>query len=496
MTSPPPLGALLAGARYQIRFFWSQALPMLYERHVSKVVLEHRGVDAVDDVVVYYHPPGTNDRGSSVDVDFFQLKYHVAQTGSVSHDRLTDPDWTGTKESLLARFAQAWASTRATQPNARLSLVTNWPWDPSCPLSKVLRDGGRLGAAFFDAKPTTALGKVRAAWHKASGLTESEFHEFAKRLRLSSSAVSKEKAEEWLRDRCQLAGLVPIDPAQDHSPYDDMGARFIEDGRTEHTPESLRALLEKQKLVARPEAYRSTLAIRSFTWFAHRPEADGAILVDLSDLFDNRRALSDEVWTREIPRRLEAALPGLSNLEQPIQLALDAHLSICWYAGRLLDTKAGFALALRQRVLGKGAALWDITSPLAGPAGWSFSTVPIGDGNELAAVVSVTHPALEDARRTIATSLPAVGVIEHAEVPTGPQSVRDGQHARSLATELTAHLHSRMRELGATRLHLFPACPAALAFLLGQSSALLGPTTVYEFPFGNPGGMYHPGMRT
>jgi hypothetical protein len=46
------------------------------------------------------------------------------------------------------------------------------------------------------------------------------------------------------------------------------------------------------------------------------------------------------------------------------------------------------------------------------------------------------------------------------------------------------------------RLHLFAACPAAFAFLLGQQSAALGPTTVYEFAFGSANRSYSAGMQT
>jgi len=68
----------------------------------------------VDDVVVYYAPPGINDGGARVDVDFTQLKFHVAQTGMVDHDVVIDPDWTGTKKSLLKRFCEAWLEIRAS----------------------------------------------------------------------------------------------------------------------------------------------------------------------------------------------------------------------------------------------------------------------------------------------------------------------------------------------------------------------------------------------
>ncbi|WP_437759376.1 SAVED domain-containing protein [Sorangium sp. So ce1389] len=494
---PPSLGATLGGARYQIRFFWRHALPMLYETRVQKVVLEHRGVDAVDDVVVYYAPPGVNDHGGTVDADFFQLKFHVAQTGAVSYEALTDPSWTGTKEPMLARFARAWDGIRKTHPNARLSLVTNWPWNPKDPIAPLLRGGGRLADEFFEKGPKSDVGKARTSWQKVSGLTEADFQSFARRLRFSTSAASQQEAEDWLRDRCQLAGLKPISAASDHSPYDDLGQRFIEQGRTEHTPDGLRELVAAQGLIATPvPPYRSTFAVRTFSRFAHVPETDGAVVVDACDLFEGRRPASEDVWTRSIPERLEKALDAVARLEQPIQVALDAHLSVAWYVGRLLDPKAGLRIVLRQKVLGKGVEVWDVEAPSASHTSWSLSSIDVGDGKEMAAVLSVTHTALDDAQRAIVTSLAHVGKIEHATLAApGPHAIRDGRHAVALAAELTAHLSSRIRATGATRLHLFAACPASLMFLLGQRARLLGPTTVYEFPFGEPTGLYLPGMR-
>ncbi len=94
--SSPSLGAISAGIRYQVRFFWRHALAMLVpEPRVAKVVLESHGAGAVDDVVVYYTAPAVNERGSIVTVDFHQLKFHVAKTGAVDHDAVIDPEWTG-----------------------------------------------------------------------------------------------------------------------------------------------------------------------------------------------------------------------------------------------------------------------------------------------------------------------------------------------------------------------------------------------------------------
>lgn len=496
----PALGAVSGGIRYQVRFFWRQALAMLAPQpHVSKVVLEHHGVDAVDDVVVFYAPPGIRDRGLPVQVDFHQLKFHVARSGSVDHESLIDPEWTGTKLAMLSRFANAWSEIATDYPRSRLSLVTNWPWNPASPLAELIRDGGRLDDKFFSLGPRSNVGKIRARFQEASGLPAKDFESFAKTLRFSTSAVSQEDAEVWLSDRCQLAGLVPPSHGLDHSAYDDLGARLIESGRTEHTPESLRALVESAGLVAdKSPPFRSTFAVRSFTRFAHVPETDGACVLDLTELFHGRKPTSTEAWG-EIPSRFDTALTTARALAQPVHVALDAHLSIAWFTGLMLDPRSGIRPLLRQVVKGRGVELWDISEghrPEAAPD-WNIVTTSDRGGTELAVVISVTHDALADSRRHIEQSLPNVGDIVHAALPElGPQSVKDGPHARWLADGLVRILSAKVAAKGSHHLHIFPACPASLAFLLGQEARVLGPSTVYEYDFGEAGRTYRPGMTT
>lgn len=497
---PPAIGATSAGLRYQVRFFWRHALPMLYEPHVVKVVVEHREVDAVDDVVVYYAPPGVNDGGAQVDVDFTQLKFHVAENGAVDHDSIVDPDWTSTKQSLLKRFCDAWLSIRGTHPKARLNLVTNWPWDTASPIRPHLRDGGHLDGAFIAKGPTSEVGRIRQKWQRDCGLEDADFQLFLKALRFSTSAVSQADAEAWLRDRCHLAGLVAIDPNVDWSPYDDLGKRLIENGRTEHTPDSMRKLVSEQGLVRQePPPFGSTLAVRSFRRFAHVPATDGVCVVDLTDLFNERRAISDAVWSDDIRQRVEVAMPAIEKLPQPVHVALDAHLSIAWYAGSRLNPKSGIPVVLRQKTKGKPVQLWDVSTPRRphGSPEWDVAVEKVGDASDLAVVVSVTHDAIEDAKRTISGSLPSVGTILHLRLPAvGPDSIADGGHARWLADALVRIVRDEVTRLRPERTHLFPAMPVSLMFLVGQEAAALGPTTVYEFTFGDPARAYRPGMTT
>lgn len=185
-------------------------------------------------------------------------------------------------------------------------------------------------------------------------------------------------------------------------------------------------------------------------------------------------------------------------LAQPVSVALDTHLSIAWYVGYLLDPKAGIPVVLRQRVKGRGIQLWDVSLARRpdGAKTWEV-TSDTASGDELAVVISVTHSGLADAQRYARESLPAVGRVIHAALPDlGPQAIKDGPHARWLADELIRTLAAKVADIRPKHVHVFPACPASLAFLLGQEARVLGPVTVYEFEFGSATRAYRPGMTT
>jgi hypothetical protein len=497
---PPAVGAPSAGLRYQVRYFWQKAIPMLYPNAlVQKVVVEHKGVEAVDDVVVYYAAPGAFDRRTyaKTTADFHQVKFHTALTGSVNEEALRDPAWTGTKDSLLKRFADAWKALRVEHPNVRLHLITNWPWHPDCPLAPLIRDG-RLSEKFFEQGPASAVGRIRASWQAVCGLDDSEFCAFARAFCFSTSAASQADADERLGDHCRAAGLIPPDPGVNWSAYDDLGKRLIEDGRLEFTAASLRELVQEQKLVAKDQpGFNSTFAVRSFSFQAYVPETEGACPVDLTSYFNGRAPIDEGVWSGGVRECLDGAMPFVAKLQAPVQVALDAHISIAWYVGHLLNPKSGIPILLRQRTKNRPPALWDVSQPLrpSNAEEW-MPTAPqcVGDGRELAVIVSVTHTALEDARRTI-DAVPAIGNVLHFSVPKpGSYAIQDGGHARWLADELVSVAHGAVAKLAPSRVHLFLACPASLAFLLGQEALSLGPTTAYEFPFGHPSRAYRPGM--
>ena len=497
MTSPA-IAAGQEGARYQYRFFWHEALPMLYvdPPRVEKVVMEHRGVAAVDDVVVYYTTPGVADAARLVRIDYYQLKFHVAQSKCIAASDLIDPAFTSTTQSLLWRFAESWKALRAGGTNIRLTFVTNWSWCADDPLPPLIRDSGALHDDFLDCSAGSKIGKVRASWRAHLTLLEDEeFAAFIHELRLCTRAVSQSQAEEWLADRCDLAGLRRPNAAENHSPYDDLAGRLLAQGRREFTRDELAELVERENLrVSKEPPFRSTCAIRSFQRFALVPETDARLIVDLTALFRGRDPVNDEVWSKTVRERLEEVLPQIDQLPKPVQVALDTHLSIGWFAGTLLDAKAGIPILLRQKGYGT-VALWDTDAPKARSGdGWQIATERLGETTDLALAISITHDVAAEARAFAVSA--GMGSFVHARLSTpGGAAIKDGGHAVWLADELVSAVREIVRDKKAPRVHIFPACPVAFAFLLGQRSAALGPVTMYEYGFGTSK-TYRPGMST
>jgi hypothetical protein len=247
-------------------------------------------------------------------------------------------------------------------------------------------------------------------------------------------------------------------------------------------------------------AAASTVVLRSFLPGVEQADT----LIDLSDLFfcadpKDRRPKHPHVWTRDLPGRLAAAVATIERLPRPVGLSPLTHLSIAWYLGTLLDPKRGVPILLGQRSPAATDAWWDGSQARlpSGGAEWTFERMVRGEGRDLALVLSPTHDALRDVQAAIDALGLSVGEIHHARLPHPSRaSIRDGGHARWLADALTTRIKAEVTRLRPERLHLFPACPVSLAFLLGQQADVLGFTTVYEFSMGDAQRTYTPGMAT
>ncbi len=183
---------------------------------------------------------------------------------------------------------------------------------------------------------------------------------------------------------------------------------------------------------------------------------------------------------------MEAFLKHAAKRNPKLRLILDAHASIAFLSGSVLDLKSGVETHLVQK--GRvGTRLWRADDGSA-EKGARFEVAEESlesRGHEIAVAISVSQPAAPQARAYISASLPNVGKVISFAMPAGPgqQSIVGGEHASVLAEQVSNCLRGVKAADPDAVVHIFAACPNSLMFFLGQHHQGIAPCIVYEFDF-------------
>jgi hypothetical protein len=232
------------------------------------------------------------------------------------------------------------------------------------------------------------------------------------------------------------------------------------------------------------------VAIRSFLG----PAADivGAApdnTLMLTDDFRQRYLQDGRDWQRDIRPKVEAFLRAAVKKSSKLRLILDAHASIAFLAGAVLDLKSGVHTELLQK--GRvGSTTWRADDGSAAK-GARFEIVEeeLGAGREIAVSIGISQQTLTQTRAYAVAQLPNVGRIISFALPTGPgqQSVAGGEHAAALAEQISNKLRETKANDPDAIVHFFAACPNSLLFFLGQHHQGVAPCVIYEFDFDRRG---------
>lgn len=473
---------------FQGMFFWLQAARLLSPKSpVKRVILEHDQAAGVDDVSVHYEHPGINAAGRSCAADYFQVKYHVDRTNEYAAASLCDPTFLGATKSLLQRFQEAQVRIGDGDGWHRLSLVSNWRWASADALGPLVREAeGALPDAFFSAGPRSKLGKVRIEWRDHLQLTDDDFEDFARRLRLRVDFLGRADLRDWLNDRFAAVGLRQIPPDRSQNVYDSLTQQFIMNGINEFDAHTFREVCAREDLLtSRPEPGPPVLGIRSFMRFAERMEDECASFVCVAKHFDGRHIRHPETWQTEVLKDTRSFLNDASFRAQEHHLLLECHSTLAFLAGYELDRKSGAQVFPVQK--GALTTVWrpSTDTALTTTSGeWTVETTEVSkNGADVAFAVSVSRNLSPDVSAFLARTA-SIKQLVHAQPSTGfgARAVIDANHAIALADKL-AELIRSTRSGGGGVTHLFLSVPNVLAFYLGQHRAALGKIQLYEFDF-------------
>jgi SMODS-associated and fused to various effectors sensor domain len=494
------------GDNYQARVFWENALNLLDDvtSCIVEVTFEADGPKAFDDVVVRYDPAVARSGAVRITADYHQVKWHVEYGGRFGFADFIDPAFIGAiKFSILQRLADARAKAG---PGACFSFITTYRIADGDPLAELVsaNDRSLLVEKLFDGSKTdgSRMGAVRKLWREHLGLPDNDaLREVLIGFRIFDGHRSLEELKESITLRAKTVGVITTVPTSSDFRLDELARALKKRGLNSFTRETFKQLCKDEALLAEVIAATDPylpIAVRSFLG----PASDivGALpehTLLLTDSF-RQRYLRDELdWQHDIRPKVENFLRAKVIHSSKLRLILDAHASVAFLAGSVLDVKSGASIELVQK--GRvGSRVWraDDGSENSG-ATFQIIEAKLGDGPDIAIAISVAQSAEPAARAYCASSVPTVGRLITFALPSGPsqQGIRGGGHAASLAESIANHVRNVKGNDIDTVAHIFAAGPNALVFYLGQQHQAIAPCVVYEYDFDRRGNKsYQPSM--
>lgn len=495
------------GNAFQARIFWTYAARLLGDNSPIRRVGFESGPRGFDDVWVEYDPDRcpSDQFGRKLYVERFQCKWHVSN-GTFTHIDLTNPAYSGgTKFSLLQRARDAHKADLAQGHASRIRLMTNHRIHLEDILYKLIEMQHhtiKLEDFFQGTSKQSRFWLAREAWKQHLEFDDVQLRAFCERLALTSVSESLDDFR-WRMDDVLLSnGLKPSDRGASSTIYDQLPYDWLAQQRHEFDAKSFRDACGAERLLAeQAPAPVKVFGVKSFEHGFDRLEARCDEVLDLLPQFADRFLRPEFSWEQHLLPQLADFIRQSAQGESRLRLAMDAHTTLAFAAGTVLDTKSGKTVELQQRTRG-GYAVWAADDALLDSSwpDWQFAEVDLGTGGpDVAVAVSVSRPCEQEVRQYIADK-PSFGKLVVANLVGGASqvSVLNGAHADRLADRLANQLKNSRSGAGGTerpRLHLFISSPYTFAFFLGRHLKVLKPVTLYEFDFDSErGGGYEPSL--
>lgn len=486
------------GDNYQARIFWENALNLLDKTScVVEVTFEADGPKAFDDVVVRYDPPVARSGPERVAAEYHQVKWHVAYDGRFGFEDFVDPAFIGAKTvSLLERLKKA---KQTAASGSRFAFVTTHRVKDGDQLAELIsgHDKSLLLERLFDGTTDKSrMGQVRKLWREHLGLADDdELRTVLIGLRVLEGHRSLDELRTNINLRAQVVGMLAHGDANSDFRYDELARQLKVRGLNGLTRETLEQLCRDEGLFAARQAVDDSflsVAVRSFLG----PAADivGATPENTLLLTDDlrQRYLRDDLdWQTDIRPKVETFLrEKVARSSGRLRLILDAHASIAFLAGAILDLKSGVTTELIQK--GRvGTRTWRADDGTArSGAALDVTVHDLGTGGrEIAVALSISQATESQTRTYVKSLLPGVGRLVCFALPAGPgqQSVAGGAHAAALAEQVSNVLRGLKATDPDAVVHTFAACPNSVLFFLGQQHQGIAPCVVYEFDFDRRG---------
>ncbi len=490
------------GDAFQARIFWHKAACLLDPTSPVTAVGFESGPKGFDDVWIAYaadRAPGDHE-GRPILREHIQCKWHVS-INDFGYADLIDPEWiNANKFSLLQRARAAQVAHARDGIGARFKLLTNWRIGQADPLRGYINQKSktlRLKDLFDGTTDRSTAGKVRKLWREHLDIDDKELMLLARTLSLDTDSTSLDDHRDNLDLLFENRGLRRVPVRESSFVYDDVAFQWLAQGRLEFDRQTFREACKREGLLAGDGHTHVVFGVKSFEHPFDRLEDRCTVVLDLIPQFDERAIRDQADWASTVYPKLKGFLQTAAKDNQHLRLILDAHITLAFAAGSVLNIKSGRNVEIEQRTVHRN--VWhssDMPRDSSWP-GWEFDLEMLNQSEgDMAVAVCLTHDVVPAVKSHLAASLPKASslLIARPTCGAGARSVVCGQHAFDLAEALALQINQQ-RTGNRPPLHLFIAAPNAFTFFLGQRQPGLGKTTLYEYDFeGSNGCGYRPSL--
>ncbi len=495
------------GDVFQARMFWLHASRLLDDDGPIVRVGFESGPRGFDDVWVEYDPTRApqDHRGNPIIIERMQCKWH-ATPGVFTYEDLTRPEYiNATTTSMLQRALDAHRSDIGQGNRSRLALVTNHTVSQDCPLQKLIRSKTNSldVAGLFKGKTAhSASGKLRKLWREHLNIDDAELRTLCDSLGFNLTRDSLDELRTRLDDAFRSNGLVRPPSNASSIIYDSNIFEWVGQNRMVFSREEFKEKCAQEGLLAvKSRKSKQLFGIKTFEHALDRLENRCVDVLNMQSEFNERAIRDTNSWRGSLVPRLQEFLLRLPTLDGRLRLAIEAHATMAFAAGVVLDTKSGRIVELEQR--SPTLKIWapDDEKLKDDRPTWSFEEHELdSEGQGTACAISVTRETEGAIRHYLQTNNMRFRRLLLARPSCGPSAsaVLSGAHANELAEQLASRIKSDREADSVTRAeryHLFISAPNAFTFLLGRQAAMIKPLTLYEFDFGwQVDGSYRPSL--
>lgn len=478
------------GDDYQSRRFWIHASSLLdcQRPDVIEVTFEAEAPKAFDDIVVRYHPGRRNVSGPDrITAEHYQIKWHTDDSGHFGYEDLVDPAFLRAPSfSLLQRLRDA--KTRC-ETHSAFHFVTTYNLKENDPLTELVDSvsGALRLHKLLDSTTTdrSRMGRVRKLWRDHLELsTNDELKDVLQGFHIEKGADTLEALRDKVSLYFRIVGLKGRD-LETTFIYDQAARDLVDKKINRLDRDTLREYCAQEGWFIPIDA-PAKRGVSIQTYEPRSLPADIALAAPentlvLQDHFEGRHLRDGESWD-DIRDEVTAFLKSELIQGPEIRLFLEAPASIAFLSGACLGLKSGASVEVVQTGAGNSKQVWDTDDHRTGPKP-DIAETSVGEGGDIALVLSLTRNALPKAQEFVARSLPSVGTILQVTPAdgSGQKAIRGGEHALNMAQHIAEVVSDRV--LPKARVHIFLAAPNAFSFYLGQQADAMGTCVLYEFDF-------------